>query len=206
VGTIALRALGVGALLSIGVLFAAIKTYYSASGSMEPTLDLNDVLLVYRFAYWFGAPRDGQIVILTAPLPAQNVFLKRVIAGPGESVRIHRGVVYRDGVVLSEPYVKEPTEYEFEIKNYQILVDGTPLDPELANIPPRRDWTSPNTVPPKCYIVLGDNRNNSEDGHVFGFAQSGGTFLGGVRAGQTLNPMEHAIAILSPSDRVGSLP
>jgi Signal peptidase, peptidase S26 len=55
------------------------------------------------------------------------------------------------------------------------------LDSGSANIPPQSMWTAPDRIPPHCYIMLGDNRNDSEDSHIWGFAQDAGAFATGPR-------------------------
>jgi len=57
------------------------------------------------------------------------------------------------------------------------------LDPSDANVPPRSAWSAPDRIPAHCYIMLGDNRNDSEDSHIWGFAQDSGRFATGPRTG-----------------------
>jgi signal peptidase I len=192
------------------------RTYYIPSGSMVPTLGCGDVLLVDKFEYRFHSPREGDIVVFPPPIPSPDDFIKRVIGLPGDTFRISGGTVYRNGVALNEPYIAHGAnydseiqgcrslpspsrpEYELEVKNYGIYVDGTPLDPMQANIPPRSMWTAPNRIPPHCYIMLGDNRNDSEDSHIWGFAQDTGVFDAGPRRGQAAGFTGRAFLIFWP--------
>jgi signal peptidase I len=178
------------------------RTYYIPSGSMEPTLAIGDVLLVDKFEYRFHAPHEGDIVVFPPPLPSPDDFIKRVIGLPGETFRITHGTVFVDGTALREPYVMQPPEYDLVVRNYEIYVnDGggwTPLDPTRANIPPRSDWTAPNRIPPHCYIMLGDNRNDSEDSHIWGFAEDAGTFASGPRKGEAAGFTGRAFLIFWP--------
>jgi hypothetical protein len=73
------------------------------------------------------------------------------------------------------------------------------LDPTSANIPPKSMWTSPDTIPSHCYIVLGDNRNDSEDSHIWGFAQDSGNFATGPEAGQATGTFSKVVKVL-PSE------
>ena len=102
-------------------------------------------------------------------------------------LRVAGGRVYVNGTALNEPYVADKPSYNLEIRNYGIYVSygagWQRLDPSDANVPPASLWLSPNRIPPHCYIMLGDNRNDSEDSHIWGFAQDAGPFASGPRHG-----------------------
>ncbi len=178
------------------------RTYYIPSGSMLPTLQIHDVLLVDKFQYRFFKPQEGDIVVFPPPIPTPDDFIKRVIGLPGETMRIHNGTVYLDGRAQYEPYEAAKPAYNLIIKNYEIYVnDGggyQPLDPADANIPPKKDWLAPNRIPPHCYFMMGDNRNDSEDSHIWGFAQDQGRFFTGPRAGQPAGFTGKAVLIFWP--------
>lgn len=70
-----------------------------------------------------------------------NAFIKRVIGEPGDIVQVANGKVYLNGQPLTEPYIAEPP-------NYQL---------------------NPVRVPDGQFFVMGDNRNNSNDSHIWGF-------------------------------------
>ena len=165
------------------------RTYYIPSGSMLPTLQIHDVLLVDKFEYRFHHPNEGDIVVFPPPIPTPDDFIKRVIGRPGDTLTIAAGRVYINGTALPDPYVKDRPVYELAIRNYGIYVSygagWQRLDPASANIPPKSMWTAPDRIPPHCYIMLGDNRNDSEDSHIWGFAQDGGRFASGARKGES---------------------
>jgi signal peptidase I len=178
------------------------RTYYIPSGSMLPTLQIHDVLLVDKFEYRFHPPREGDIVVFPPPIPTPDDFIKRVIGLPGETFSITAGIVYVNGRALREPYVEDKPAYEMAVRNYGIYVSyGTGwerLDPSSANIPPKSAWTAPDRIPPHCYIMLGDNRNDSEDSHIWGFAQDAGRFFTGPRAGKPAGFTGRAFLIFWP--------
>ena len=108
--------------------------------SMRETLQNGDKLLVVN-GYLCGDYHQGDIVIFQKPsFENGDAIVKRVIATEGQTVDIDfdAGVVYVDGEVLEEPYIREPTW----------------LDEGLE---------FPVTVPEGCVFVMGDNRNNSKD-------------------------------------------
>jgi len=161
--------------VALVLMHYVVRTFWIPSGSMEPTLAINDVLLANEIQYRFGSPQDGQIAVFKPPAQVPELgdtdFIKRVIAGPGDTLKIHDGSVYRDGVKLSEPYLKQAPDYELSLQNYDLVIDGIPLDSSRAVVPPKREWQAPDRVPNGYYIMLGDNRNNSDDSHLWGFLQ-----------------------------------
>lgn len=170
-------------LAALLLLTFVIRPYSIPSISMAPTLQVNDLLLVSQLDYRLHRPTAGDVAVFVAPVPAGGSdFVKRVIGVPGDSIRISGGIVYRNGVALRERYVSAPPNYDLEIANYTIYVNGSPLDTQSANIPPRQRWARPDRIPSGCYFMLGDNRNASDDSHVWGFAQDGGTFASGPLA------------------------
>jgi signal peptidase I len=111
--------------------------------SMQPTLENQDRLIVNKFAYVVGAPQPGDIVMLYYPLDPDKSFVKRVVAGPGDMVRIENGRVSVNGIALADDFV--PPEYR------------------------SHDDYGPEIVPDGHYFVLGDHRNNSSDSRDWAF-------------------------------------
>ncbi len=109
------------------------------SGSMEDTIMTHDRLIGARFSYWFSEPERGDIVIFHYPVDEKKIYIKRIIGLPGETVRLVNGSIFIDDSEepLQEGYLKE----EWKVLN---------SDFEFH-------------VPEGCYLMLGDNRNWSED-------------------------------------------
>ncbi|MHB8146817.1 MAG: signal peptidase I [Vulcanimicrobiaceae bacterium] len=173
----------VAGLVALFLTTFVIRTFYIPSISMIPTLQVGDMLLVNEFDYHLHPPRPGDIAVFTPPIASGgDEFIKRVIGVAGDSIRISNGIVFRNGIALNEPYENQPPRYDLRIAHDTIYVDGQPLDPATANIPPRSMWQSPDRIPRGFVFMLGDNRNYSEDSHVWGFAQLRGHFAAGPLA------------------------
>ncbi|MEQ8538669.1 MAG: signal peptidase I [Coleofasciculus sp. D1-CHI-01] len=140
------KTIGLSVFLAIGIRSFVAEARYIPSGSMEPTLQINDRLIIDKISYNFRQPQRGDIVVFspTDALKQQNfkdAFIKRVIGLPGETVEVKGGRVYVNDQALREQYIEEAPEYSY----------------------------GPVTVPEDNYLVLGDNRNNSYDSHYWGF-------------------------------------
>ena len=126
------------------VLFLAINALTARvrveNVSMLPTLEPGEFLLVNRVAYKLGNPKVGDIVIFHAPGVDDMDYIKRLIGRSGDIVRVEDGIVYVNDQPLYEPYIAQAPNYT-----------GT--------------WV----VPDGQVFVLGDNRNNSSDSHLWGF-------------------------------------
>jgi signal peptidase I len=175
---------------------------------MMPTLQQHDVLLVNEFAYRFGKPHRGDIVVFRPPIASSDNFIKRVIAVPGDTLRIQSGTVYVNGKAIEEPYVAQRPDYNLVIKNYDVYVDTgdgyEPLSRTSANIPPRWLWQAADRVPNGFYFVMGDNRNDSDDSHIWGFAQMHGRFAAGplAKSATTAQFTGRAFLLLWPFNRL----
>jgi signal peptidase I len=152
------------------VIFAAVRSVvqnFKVDGaSMEPTLHTGQYLLINKISYFklegrllqiaedlhltsagsdgvfpFGGPQRGDIVVFRYPAGPDRDFIKRIIGLPGDTIQIDRGRVYVNGVLQHEDYVEAVPTY---------------------SLPAQK-------VPPDSYFVLGDNRPNSSDSHIWGY-------------------------------------
>jgi signal peptidase I len=187
------------------------------SGSMMPTLDVGDFILVNKFAYGLrmpafnnklvglGEPKRGDVVVFRfpgylcrdggklvrsgdmscddphAPVPSQN-WIKRVIGLPGDSIEVHGAELLVNGksVTADEigPYVGNPQRSVDQIMlNMGATVWTEHLGKVNHMIARMPAYTTPNSipndrvpskVPPGCYLVMGDNRNDSLDSRWWG--------------------------------------
>ena len=107
------------------------------SESMEKTIMTGDRFFGNRLAYLFDDPERFDIVVFKCPDDESQLFVKRVIGLPGETVEIKDGKVYING-------------------------SETPLDDSFTPETPTGDY-GPYVVPDGSYFMLGDNRNHSGD-------------------------------------------
>jgi len=166
--------LGLAAMLL--VLLAARATladhYHVPSGSMRPTLQLGDRLVVDKRAYGlrvpltehylveYGEPAAGEVVVLLSPDDGE-VLVKRVAAVPGQTVAVRRGRLIVDGAILPI----ERDERGALVERLSGVEHGVRLTrgggPDLG----------PLALPPGRFLVLGDNRGASHDGRSFGLVR-----------------------------------
>ena len=140
------KTIAMAAVLSFGIRTFVAEARWIPSSYMEPTLQINDRLIIEKMTYRFQEPKRGDVIVFNATeaLQKQNfseAFIKRIIGLPGDTVSVENGEVIVNGQVLDEIYIKETPNYEY----------------------------GPVTVPEQQYLVLGDNRNNSYDSHYWGF-------------------------------------
>jgi signal peptidase I len=108
--------------------------------SMEPNLHDHQRVIIEKVTYHFRSPERGEIVVLRPPQRQVAPLIKRVVALPGETIEIHDGHVYINGVLLQEPYLAQQT----------------------------RGTLPPTLVPEEHVFVMGDNRGSSNDSRAFG--------------------------------------
>jgi signal peptidase I len=167
-----LKTIGLSVALALGMRTFVAEARFIPSGSMEPTLQIDDRLIIDKVSYRFSDPQRGDIVVFdpTAQLEKEHykdAFIKRVIGLPGDVVEVHNDRVKIDGKPLKENYpstVHPDQMTEIYAKKQQQDPSSEPWSPDA---PAGRDWQG--TVPAGQYLVLGDNRNNSYDGRSWGF-------------------------------------
>lgn len=115
------------------------------SNSMQPTLTPGDYILVSTRAYQTQAPQINDVITFLYPKDRSVNYIKRLVGRPGDTVRIENFNVYVNGTKIAQPY----------------------LDKELVQKPFSR-YMQQLTIPKGKLFVLGDNRDNSNDGRFFG--------------------------------------
>jgi signal peptidase I len=176
-----LEAILVAILLALGIRTFVVQAFKIPSGSMLPTLEIGDHILVNKFVYgprlevpltpWsFGQlpglrePRPGDVIVFVYPRERDKDFIKRVIAVGGQTIEVRRKQVYIDGKPWDDSHVR--------------FVRGNPV----PNAPAERGVRpcgrvsqgdpgadcAPFTVPAGHVFVMGDNRDESFDSRFWG--------------------------------------
>ncbi len=127
-------------LLGLIAFALMLRTPQVSGPSMSPEIESGEYVVVNTLSYRLGDPQRGQIMAFRHERSAPMVFLKRVIALPGERIKIDRGIVFINGKAIDEPYLRFRDERSV---------------PETV-------------VPPSFYYVLGDNRRDSDDSRDWG--------------------------------------
>ncbi|MDY6781869.1 MAG: signal peptidase I [Cyanobacteriota bacterium] len=135
------------------VMALAIRAFiaeprYIPSDSMFPTLEVGDRVVVEKISYHFHPPKRGDILVFEPPPQLQllgyqpnQAFIKRAIGEPSQTVAVKDRTVYINDRALVENYIAEAPNYDLK----------------------------PVRVPEQTLFVMGDNRNNSNDSHIWGF-------------------------------------
>lgn len=137
----------VAALLSLVIIAFVVQAFYIPSGSMEPTLQIGDRILVSKLSYRLTTVHRGDVIVFHYPLNPGKDFVKRVVGLGGETVELRDGVVLINTAPIKELY---PTALAGNDRSC------------TSNYGPQK-------VPAGHLFVLGDNRCNSEDSRFFGF-------------------------------------
>lgn len=161
------------------VIFLFVARIHEVNGdSMLPNFHNREFVLTDQLTYKFRSPQRGEVVIFKAPPQPQKEYIKRIIALPGEKIKIqnNRIMIFNsanpDGVVLEESYLTPGTitEGKTEITANTVFA-----------------------VPKGQYIVMGDNRTASSDSRQWG----------GVPAGMIVG---RAILRIWPPNKIGLVP
>jgi signal peptidase I len=140
-----------------------VQAFKIPSGSMLPTLQIGDHILVNKFVYGFRLPvvgtrvlalqppQRGDVVVFEYPVDPSKDFIKRTVGLPGDVVQIRSKRVYINGALWDDPHA--------------FYADGRQSTRRRS----LRDNYGPVTVPPHQLFVMGDNRDHSYDSRFWGF-------------------------------------
>jgi signal peptidase I len=132
----------IAVVVSAFIIFFLYQPVVVEGTSMLPVLEDQDRLIINKLAYRVGEIQRGDVVVFRYPRDHEKSYIKRVIALPGDELRIDHGEVYVNGTRIKEPYVPK----QFEDDRSQPAM----------------------TVPANEYFVMGDHRSVSSDSRAFG--------------------------------------
>jgi signal peptidase I len=160
-----IEAILIAVILALFIRTFVVQAFKIPSGSMKPTLQIGDHILVNKFIYGVklpylrteiipvSEPERGDIIVFIYPEEPDKDFIKRVIGVPGDTIYIEDKRVFVNG--------RPPEE------QYGMFTDSNVV-PGRVN---HRDNFGPVTVPEESYFVMGDNRDNSYDSRFWGFVE-----------------------------------
>ncbi|MEC7241145.1 MAG: signal peptidase I [Myxococcota bacterium] len=181
-----IRAWGPAILIVLTIRNAIAEPFRIPSGSMVPTLEVGDHILVSKVSYGvkvpftnieilpMGEPEVGDTIVFRYPVEPWKDYIKRIVAGPGDTIKLENNRLVRNGIRVGKDEIERHIfqnerchnrtirKYEeaFGDHSHQILVaDDTHLNTSFPET----------TVPEGHYFVMGDNRHNSEDSRWWGF-------------------------------------
>jgi signal peptidase I len=157
-----------------------VQAFVVPTGSMESTLLIGDHLFVDKMAYAPPGPisgkllpysevKRGDIIVFRYPPDIRQNYVKRVVAIPGDRLKVVNKDLYLNGKKLDEPYTQHVRPY---VDPY---ADNFPSDPNTFVDPAAREMLSLHVrdgevvIPPGYYFAMGDNRDNSADSRYWGF-------------------------------------
>jgi len=153
----------IAVLVALFIRTFVVQAFKIPSSSMEPTLLVGDYILVNKFIYGlripytgtkffqFKKPQRGDVIVFIFPLDPSKDFIKRVIGTEGEKVEIIHNKIYINDNLIDDPWGHFVTN-DFPRSFLQRMENFGPV-----------------VVPEDSLFVMGDNRDNSEDGRFWGF-------------------------------------
>lgn len=157
------EAIIIAVLLALFIRTFIVQAFKIPSGSMLPTLQIGDHLLVNKFIYGIRLPfagsviipikepQHGDIIVFRFPRDRSTDYIKRVVGLPGDTIELRNKVLWRNDQKVDDPHAH--------------FTSAAVLPGEASP----KDNLGPIVVPPGKYFVLGDNRDNSSDSRFWGF-------------------------------------
>jgi signal peptidase I len=158
-----------------------VEPFQIPSGSMIPTLEVGDFILVNKFAYGLrapvlnntiiptGKPQRGDVMVFFPPHAPDTYYIKRVIGVPGDHISYNNHVLTLNGKVIEEKLVAELPAGAPMLRMVTENIDGKEFTAYKHIQPSRLSVHGSWVVPDGHYFMMGDNRDNSLDSREWGF-------------------------------------
>lgn len=158
-----------------------VEPFQIPSGSMIPTLEVGDFILVNKFAYGvrapvlnseiipIGKPQRGDVMVFFPPHAPETYYIKRVIGVPGDQISYNNHVLTLNGKVIEEKLVAELPAGAPVLRMVKENIDGKEFTAYKHLHPSRLSMHGSWVVPEGHYFMMGDNRDNSLDSREWGF-------------------------------------
>lgn len=158
-----------------------VEPFQIPSGSMIPTLEVGDFILVNKFAYGVrapvlnteiipvGKPQRGDVMVFFPPHAPETYYIKRVIGVPGDHISYNNHVLTLNGKVIEEKLIAELPAGSPVLRMVKENIDGKEFTAYKHIHPSRLSMHGSWVVPEGHYFMMGDNRDNSLDSREWGF-------------------------------------
>jgi len=158
-----------------------VEPFQIPSGSMIPTLEIGDFILVNKFAYGVrapvlnntiiptGKPQHGDVMVFFPPHAPETYYIKRVIGVPGDHISYNNHVLTLNGKVIKEDLIAELPAGAPVLRMVKENIDGKEFTTYKHIHPSRLSVHGSWVVPEGHYFMMGDNRDNSLDSREWGF-------------------------------------
>ncbi|GGN90554.1 signal peptidase I [Saccharibacillus kuerlensis] len=153
-----IKAIVIALVLVFVIRWLLFAPYMVDGTSMEPNFHNSERVIVNKILYDIRPPKKGEVIVFKVPSEDNKEFIKRVIALPGDTVKVEGDVVTVNGEVISEPYIQD-------------MIDAAKADGGTYNNNtnfPNPDFPD-GTVPEGHVFAMGDNRPNSKDSRMIGY-------------------------------------
>ena len=154
-----------------------VEPFQIPSGSMLPTLEVGDFILVNKFSYGLRLPvlgtkilaiddpKSGDVMVFKYPKDGKTNYIKRVIGTPGDIIKYKDKTLYINGLEVPEKHIANLPPLKLFEEKLGAVTHQLYENQRSPNIAAESEWL----VPENSYFMMGDNRDNSNDSRFWGF-------------------------------------